>query len=554
MRTTPVPAWVRSYERPWLRWDVLAGVTVAAYAIPQVMAYATIAGLPPTTGIWGLVGGLLAYSLVGTSRTLSVGPESTTALMTAAAVGAVVTRPQDYAPMAVALCFVVAAFCLLGWIGGLSRVSDLLSRPVMVGYMAGIAGVMIVSQAPKLTGVNVEGEGVLAQTWSLLTHLDAAHVPTLVLSLVLIAVLFLTSWRWPRAPIALVGILAAAAVVAWTPAGDLGIDTVGALPAGLPTPALGNLTIDSVVRLLVPALGVTLVAYSDNILTARAFAEDGEQVDARRELLALSAANLGAGLFQGLPVSSSGSRTAIANAIGAKSQGTAVVTALATALAVLTLRPVLAQIPSAALGAVVVYAAAHLIEVGELRRFARFRKSELVIALSTTAGVLVFGVLEGIIIAVVLSLSDVLRRVSRPHDAVLGFVPGLAGMHDVDDHPTATTVPGLVVYRYDSPLFFANAEDFKNRALRAVRDEEHPVEWFVLNAEANTQVDITAADALEDLRTTLAAEGVVLALARVKDDLRVELAPSGILDRIGEEHIFATLPTAVDAFRQRPQS
>lgn len=546
--SAPVPAWLRGYQRSWLRWDLLAGVTVTAYAIPQVMAYSTVAGLPPAAGIWGLVGGLLAYSLIGSSRILSVGPESTTALMTAAAVGAAVSSPEQYASLAVALCFVVAGFCLLGWVGGIARLSDLLSRPVMVGYMAGIALVMMVSQYGKLTGLDIEGDGLIPETASLLRQLGQIHVPTLLLGLTLVALLLLASWLWPRAPVALAGMLLAAAVVAWSPARELGLETVGTLPPGLPTPHVPHLSVDSVVSMLVPALGVTAVAYSDNILTARAFAARGEQVDARRELLALSAANVGSGLLQGFPVSSSGSRTAIAAAVGGRSQGSAVATALVTAVAVLTLAPVLAAFPSAALGAVVVYAATRLVDLGELRRFARFRRTELVIALSTTAGVLVLGVLEGIIVAIVLSLADLLRRVAQPHDAVLGFVPGMAGMHDLDDHPSARTVPGLVVYRYDSPLFFANAEDFKTRALRAVADAGPAVRWLLLNLEANTQVDITAADALEELRATLAEDGVLLALARVKQDLRDDLAPSGLLDRVGADMVFPTLPTAVEGY------
>lgn len=549
-----LPAWLRSYERSWLRWDLLAGVTVTAYAIPQVMAYATVAGMPPATGIWGLVGALLAYALIGSSRVLSVGPESTTALMTAAAVGAAASSPDQYASLAVALCFVVALFCLIGWAGGLARLSDLLSRPVMVGYMAGIAVVMIVSQYGKLTGLDIEGDGAIPETVSLVRQLEQVHLPTLLLGLTLVALLLLASWRWPRAPVALAGMLAAAAVVAWTPLGRLGLETVGRLPAGLPTPHVPHLSLDSVVSMLVPALGVAVVAYSDNILTARAFAGRGESVDARRELLALSAANVGSGLLQGFPVSSSGSRTAIASAVGGRSQGSAIATALVTAVAVLTLAPVLAAFPSAALGAVVVYAATRLVDLGELRRFARFRGTELIIALATTAGVLVLGVLEGILVAVVLSLADLLRRVALPHDAVLGFVPGVAGMHDVDDYPAATTLPGLVVYRYDSPLFFANAEDFTSRALRAAAEADQPVRWLLLNVEANTQVDITAADALEELRSTLEQAGVLLALARVKQDLSDDLAPSGLLDRIGPERIFPTLPTAVEGFRAWSQA
>jgi SulP family sulfate permease len=254
--------------------------------------------------------------------------------------------------------------------------------------------------------------------------------------------------------------------------------------------------------------------------------------------------------MHGFPVSSSGSRTAIGDAVGGRTQLTGLVTVGATVVAILTLRPVLASFPTAALGAVVVYAAVRLIDVGEFRRLGRFRRSELLIALATTALVLAVGVLQGVLVAVGLSVLDLLRRVARPHDAVEGLVPDVAGMHDVDDYPEAVTVPGLLVYRYDSPLFFANAEDFLTRARAAVRVSEPPVRWFLLNTEAIVEVDITAVDALESLRRELADRGIVFALARMKQDLRSDLAPSGLLDRIGEDRVFPTLPTALEAYQQ----
>ena len=548
MHSRLVLGWLPGYERSWLRGDVLAGVTVAAYAIPQVMAYAEVAGLSAVTGLWALAGALLAYCLVGSSRVLSVGPESTSALMTAAAIGAVAAGGADRASIAVALCIGVALICLLGWAVGLDRLSDLLSRPVMVGYMAGIAVVMVVSQYGKLTRLEIDGDGFWPETRSLVEQAGAIHVPTLALGLTLAVAMVLASRWWPKAPVALGGMLVATAVVAWTPLADQGLLTIGTIPSDLPRPTLPAVEASALPTLLLPALSVAFVAYSDNILTARAFAAKGEDVDARRELLALGAANVGSGLLAGFPVSSSGSRTAIASAVGAKSQAAALATVVAILAALLTLRPLLAAFPTAALGAVVVYAATRLVDLAELRRFLGFRHSEFVLAVATTLSVLALGVLDGILVAVLLSTADLLRRVARPHDAVLGFVPDLAGMHDVDDYPEATTIPGLMVYRYDSPLFFANAEDFKDRALHAVRDQPDPVRWFVLNAEANIEIDVTAADALEALRAELVEDGVVFALARLKQDLRDELAATGLLERVGEERIFPTLPTAVAAY------
>lgn len=545
----PVPSWVRQYERGWLRGDVLAGVTVTAYLIPQVMAYAELAGLPAITGLWASVGALVGYAAFGSARRLSVGPESTTALMTAAAIGSVPAAAADPAAFAAALAVLVAGFCLLGWVGRLAALADLLSRPVLVGYLAGMAAIMVVSQLGKITGISVDADGFVPELSYVVHHAGLVHLPTLVLAATTLVLMLVASVLLPRAPVTLLGMLGATLAVRLLDLQDRGVQLVGAIPAGLPTPSLPHLAGSHLVSLLGPALGIAFVGYTDNILTGRAFAaRHGEHVDAKRELVALGAANLGAGLLHGFPVSSSGSRTAIGDAVGGRTQLTSLVTVACVLLAVLFARPLLSAFPLAALGAVVVYAATRLVDIGELVRFARFRRSEVVLALATTASVLLVGVLTGILVAVGLSVLDLLRRVARPHDAIEGYVPGVAGMHDIDDYPTARRVPGLLVYRYDSPLFFANAEDFHQRALRAVRESPERLEWFVLNTEAIVEVDITAVDALEMLRCELADRGAVMALARVKEDLRAALAPSGLLERIGEDRIFPTLPTAVEAF------
>jgi SulP family sulfate permease len=313
-----------------------------------------------------------------------------------------------------------------------------------------------------------------------------------------------------------------------------------------------------VVGLVVPALGVLLVGYTDNILTARSFADrlsrggaerTARHPDANQELIALGAANVGAGLFHGFPVSSSGSRTALADAAGGRSQLYSLVTLILVLATLLFLGPVIGQFPMAALGAIVVYAAVRLIDIAGFRRLAAFRRSELVLALGALAGVLVFDILVGVVVAVGLSVAEMLARVARPHDAIQGFVPDLAGMHDVDDYPQATTIPGLVVYRYDSPLFFANAENFRRRALAAVEVQRDPVRWFVLNMEANVEVDITALDAVEALRCELEARQIEFALARVKQDLLDQLQSFGLAAAVGADRIFPTLPTAVTAYQ-----
>jgi SulP family sulfate permease len=330
-----------------------------------------------------------------------------------------------------------------------------------------------------------------------------------------------------------------------------GIKTVGSVPRGLPPISIPDFAAINLGTLLPAALGVTIVAYSDNIATGRAFAaRHGQNIDARQEFLALGAANVAAGSLSGFPVSSSGSRTVLGDAMGSRTQLYSLVAATVVLFTTLFLGPALSSFPLAALGAIVVFAALRLIDFGELRRIARFRRSELFLALATTAAVVIFDVLYGIAVAVALSILDLLRRIARPHDGILGFVPGLAGMHDIDDYATGRQLPGLLVYRYDAPLFFANAQNFKNRALASVDAADPPVEWFLLNAEANTEIDLTAVDALEEVRKTLHERGIVFALARVKFELREILASTGFIERVGEDRVFMTLPTAVSAYQQ----
>ncbi len=545
------PPWWRGYTRADLRHDLPAGVTVAAYLIPQVMAYAQVAGLPPAAGLWAAVAALTVYAVLGSSPQLSVGPESTTALMTAAALGPLAAgSPDRYAALAVLLAAMVGTICLIASAARLGALADLLSKPVLVGYLAGVAVLMTVGQLKNVTRVTVEGESIAEQLDSLWGNRDQLHVPTLALAAaVLVLMLALQRWR-PQVPGALVAVLGATAVVALFDLDRNGIAVVGSLPGSPASPDLGLVESDDIRLLIAPAIGLAVVGFTDNVLTARAFASRRNQtIDGGRELAALGAANLGAATAGGFPVSSSGSRTALGDAVGSRTQFHSLAAAATVILTLVLLRDVLADFPVAALGALVLYAAVRLVEIAEFRYLNRFRRSELLLALATTGAVLTLGVRDGILAAVVLSLADLLRRVARPHDAIQGFVPNLAGMHDVDDYPDAELVPGLLVYRYDSPLFFANAENFHRRLLAALRGTEPPPRWVVLNVEAMVEIDVTAAEVLARLHTELSAQGVVLAMAQVKQDLRRDLDAAGLTDRIGAEHLFPTLPTAVAAFR-----
>lgn len=551
-RLAPGVTTLTGYRRDWLRGDLLAGVTVAAYLVPQVMAYAGVAGLSPVAGLWAILPALGLYALLGSSRLLSVGPESTTALMTATVVAPLASgNPDRYATLAATLAVTVGLLCLAARLLRLGFVADLLSRPVLIGYLAGVALIMIVGQLPKLTGVDTTGSGFFPQLWSFVRHLDQAHPATVLFSAVVVALLF-TVVRLPRSvpgPLLAV-VLGTAAVAVFDLDERYGLKVIGEVPAGLPGVAAPDLT--ELPHLLLPALGVLLVAYTDFILTARAFAgrdDDGRELDADQEFLALGAANLGAGWLQGFPVSGSASRTALASSGGARSQAYSLVAGVVVIAVLLFLSPLLTRTPSAVLGALVVYAAVRMMDLAGFGRLAAFRRRELLLAVGCLVGVLALDLLYGVLVAVGLSVAELLSRVARPHDAVEGLVPGVAGMHDVDDYPQARTIPGLLVYRYDSPLFFANAQDFRRRALAAVDEQTGPVRWFVLNTEANVEVDITALDAVDDLRRELTRRGIVFALARVKQDLLDDLEAYGLADAVGRELIFPTLPTAVTAYR-----
>ena len=536
------------YRRQLLRGDLLAGVTVAAYLVPQVMAYAAVAGLPPIAGLWAMLPCTVIYAVLGSSRQLSVGPESTTALLTASIVAPLATRNSaQYAGLAAELALLFGLFCVLAWLLRLGFIAELLSRPVLVGYISGVAVIMAVGQVGHIAGVPVTGDTLWTQLASFVQHAAGVRPASVCIAVATLILLVLVDHFLPRLPAALIAVVTMTVVVALLDLQAHGVAVVGPLTGGLPTVSLPPLS--DAHHLLLPGLGLLVVGYTDNVLTARSFAaRNGYEVDAQQEFLALGACNIGSALVHGFPVSSSASRTALGDAAGSRSQMYSLGALAAVVLTMIFARPTLADFPVASLGALVLYAAYRLIDIGEFRRLAAFRRRELLLALVTVAGVLALNILYGVLLAVALSVVELLSRVARPHDAVLGFVPDLAGMHDVDDYADAELTPGIAVYRYDSPLFFANAEDFRRRALKAVHDRPEQIYWFVLNVEAMVEVDITGLDALEALRSTLAGEGIIVALARVKEDLRDDLEPYGLADSIGRERLYPTLPTAMDAY------
>jgi SulP family sulfate permease len=532
--------------------DVVAGVAVAAYLVPQCLAYARLAGIEPVSGLWAALPALVVYALLGSSALLSVGPESASALLVGSAVATLSgSSGVDPAAIAAALALAVAGVALVSWIARLGFLADLLSRPVLVGYLAGVAVTMVVSQLPNFTGIPSTHRDTLGKARDVVRGLNHVHAAPLVLGLSVIAALLVLQ-RIRRVPGALVVVLAATAVTAIFDLDKHHVTTLGDVPSGLPSIAFPSIPAHLWPSVFGAAAGITIVAFSGNVLTARAFARGAdERIDADQELIALSGANAAAGLLHGFPVSSSDSRTALAIASGGTTQLTSLVAAGCLALVLIVASPVLEAFPLAGLAGLIVYAATRLIQIAEIRRIFAFRMSEAVIMAAAFIGVVAFDLLVGIGVAVALSFADLLRRIARPHDAVLGIVPNLAGLHDIEDYPDATTIPGLVLYRYDAPLCFANVADFRRRLLKAIDDEATPVEWVVLNMEANVEIDLSATDMLERLRSQLEERGIVMAMARVKQDLEVYLRRTGLDERIGTDHIFPTLPTALEAFHAR---
>ena len=533
--------------------DLLAGLTVAAYLIPQCMAYGELAGLAPIHGLWAMLPSIVVYAWLGGSPQLSVGPETTTALMTAALVGPMVAAgdPAQHLGLASLMALLVGLVCLLAALLKLAFVADLLSQPILVGYLAGVALLMIAGQMHTLTGMGPRADSLAAAVEELVQRHGAVHGPSLALAAVaLLLMLVLRRWR-PHLPGPLLVVLLATAASGVLHLDRQGVAMVGTLEAGLPSLALPTgLTLARWQPLLLGAIGIALVGYSDNMLTARSFAQrHGERVDATKELLALGASNVATSLFQGFPVSSSNTRTALADAMGARSQRYSLVALVVVLAVLLWLRPLLALFPRPVLGALVVFAALQLIDLAAFRRLQRFKRSEFLLALVTLVGVLFSGILSGVVVAVGLSVLDLFARVARPHDAVMGEVKGLAGFHDVKDWPGGSTVPGLVLYRYDAPLCFANADDFHRRALAAIAAEAEPVRWFVLNAEAIIELDITAADMLDELAQELQRNGIRFAMTRVKQGLFHELERAGLVARLGFDAFYPTIPVAVAAFR-----
>jgi high affinity sulfate transporter 1 len=535
---------LRSYERSWWRDDLVAGLILVAILVPQGMAYAELAGLPVVTGLYTTIACLVAYAVMGPSRVLVLGPDSSVSPLIFAAI---VPLAAGDATTAIELAGMLAILVGVIEIGlGIARlgfVADLLSKEVQVGYMNGLAITIIVGQLPKLCGFSTDADGFVDDVRAFVRGFDERNATALALGVGVILVLLLLPRLTRRVPAILVAVVGATVATALF---DLDLQTVGSLPEGLPTPAVPWTGIDDVAPLLAAAAGIVLVSLTDTIATSTSFAaRRGEEVDADQEMVGIGTANLAAGFFQGFAVSTSSSRTAVAEQAGAKSQVTGLVGA-AVVIAMLVLFPaVLADLPQPALAAVVIVAALTLADLVALRRYARVRPSALLVSLVTTAGVIFLGVLEGILVAVALSILLFFRRSWWPHGEVLGRLSDANEWHDLRAYPHATPRPDVLVYRWEAPLFFANAGIFRQQIRHHVK-RSHP-QWVVLQCQAITDIDVSAADMLERLDLELNDKGIHVAFVELRTRLRELLDQYGLLGTLDRDHFYASIDEALAA-------
>jgi len=540
-----------AYQPSWLRHDIFAGLVLTAMLVPVGIAYATASGLPGICGLYATIVPLLAYAIFGPSRILVLGPDSALAPLILAVV---LPLSAGDTTRAVALGGVMAIgsglVCMVAGLARLGFVTELLSKPIRYGYMNGIALTVILSQLPKLLGFSIDAQGPLRQILSLIEQVLAGRTNPVVFAVGAgTLALILSLKRFLRVPGILLAVVAATLVVAVFHLDTLeGVRVLGSLPQGLPKPALPLIPIDDLLPVLTGALAVAVVSFADTSVLSRTYAARLHRpVDPNQEMVGLGIANFAAGFFQGFPVSSSSSRTPVAEAAGARTQLATVVGALAIALLLLLAPGLLRYLPNTALAAVVIASAIGLFEISDLLRIYRIQRWEFWLSIVCFAGVAVFGAIPGITLAIILAVIEFLWDGWRPHTAVLGKAEGIGGYHDISRHPEAKVLPGLVMLRWDAPLFFANAELFHNRVNEAVATAPFPVRWLVVAAEPVTSVDVTAADALSELDDELRAANVQLCFAEMKDPVKDKLRRFGLFARF-EGRFFPTLEEAVNAY------
>ncbi|HBN9509307.1 TPA: SulP family inorganic anion transporter [Pseudomonas aeruginosa] len=552
----PLARWVPGldsllhYRRAWFRPDVQAGLSVAAIQIPTAIAYAQIAGFPPQVGLYACILPMLIYALIGSSRQLMVGPDAATAAMVAAAITPLAAGdPQRLVDLSMIVAIMVGLFSIVAGLARAGFIASFLSRPILVGYLNGIGLSLLVGQLGKLFGYEAATSGFVAGILALLENLLHIHWPTLILGSLSLLLMVLLPRRFPQLPGALCGVLLASLAAALLGLDRYGVELLGEVPAGLPQLSWPQTSLEELKSLLRDATGITVVSFCSAMLTARSFAaRHGYSINANHEFVALGLANIGAGVSQGFAISGADSRTAVNDMVGGKTQLVGVVAALVIAATLLLLNKPLGWVPMPALGAVLLLAGWGLIDVQALKGFWKLSRFEFSLCLLTTVGVLSVGVLPGIFVAVSIAVLRLLYYTYRPSDAVLGWMHGIDGQVELAKYPQATTLLGLVIYRFDAPLLFFNADYFKQRVLAVVDGSERP-NAVLLNAEAMTNLDISGLATLHEVQQILKAQGVHLSLARVTGQTLDLLQRSSMLGEIKPPLVFSSVRSGVSAYR-----
>ena len=552
----PGLALVRACRRQWLPKDIVAGLVLSALLVPQGMAYAELAGLPPVTGLYTSILCLLGYAVFGPSRVLVLGPDSSLGPMIAATIAPLLLANGDPA-RAVALASLLAVLVgIVMVVAGLAKfgfVADLLSKPTQIGYMNGLALTIIVGQLPKLLGFSVDADGLVAEARAFVSGLaqGEANATAAVLGIGSLAGILLLNRLLPKLPSVLIVVVLAALAVNAFDLESHGVGTIGVLPQGFPPFTLPRVGLSDVPPLFIGAIAIAVVALADTMSTASSFAaRRGEQVRGNQEMIGIGAANIAAGFFLGFPVSTSGSRTAVAEQAGSRSQVTGVVGAAVITVVLVFATSLMQYVPQPTLGAIVIAAALSLADIAGTRRLWRQRKVEFWLSIIALLGVALLGVLPGILVAVTLSILNVFRRTWWPHHAELGRVEGIAGLHDTERYPDAELLPGLVVYRLDAPLIFANARMFGD-SLRAIAEKHSDLRWLIIAAEPITDVDTTASDMLQELDVWLNERNISLVFAEMKDPVREKIERYELTRTIDPAHFFRTLDEAVAEYARQ---
>jgi high affinity sulfate transporter 1 len=549
-RYVPIVKWLPAYSRRWLRADFVAGLTVVTMLLPEGVAYAELAGVPPEAAFSVAFAALLGYAIFGTSRQIVVAPTSTIAVMSAAAVAPLAAgATAEFIALSAVLAFLSGLLLVLLGVIRLGFIAEFFSKSIVTGFLFGIAITVALGQVPKLIGFEAEGGAFFHELWYLLTHLEEINSWTLLVGITSLALLFTLSRLPRRVPEALLVILYGIAMVSLLGLEERGVEVVGQVPAALPRLGLPVLRPSDVLGLLPGALGIVFVAYAQTIATAREFgAEHHYDVDPNQELVALGISNLGAGLVQGFAVGPSLSLSIDNDEAGARTQMSAFIAAALVLVTGVWLPPLLHNLPEATLGAIVIHAVWELMDVAELRRFYRIRKADFEVALAALLGVVILGVLEGLLVAIGLALLGLIYRASRPALSVLGRAPDGQSYAHVQRHPEHQTVPGLIIVRLDAPLFFANAVLLRDEIRKLVFAADPRPKAVLIDLEATSELDLSSADMLSELVTEMKTQGVAILLGRVHGPVLDFLHRSGVMEEIGDDHIFSTVDQGVQAF------